>query len=311
VRKRWRVSGVVCVMVASLWAGTARGAQEQKRPDAAAILASAREALGGEKRLDAVKNFNATGRTRKVQGNNLLPVEFELWCELPDKYARKDEVPAQESGPTTTGFNGDDLIQVPAPQMPAMPSSGAPAAGRAGAPAPNPAAQVEAMKKGRVAAAKQDFVRLTLGMFTASFSSYPLTFSYVGQAEAPQGKADVIEAKGAANFTVRLFINSQTHLPVMISWSTPAPPARMAMIAPLQTGAAVGPPGGVAPAMGSPVAPKPPEFRIYYADYRDADGLMWPYRLRRATNADTTEETTFDRFRTNVKIDPKRFEVVK
>ena len=59
-------------------------------------------------------------------------------------------------------------------------------------------------------------------MFAGSFSSYPLTFTYVGQAEAPQGKADVIEAKAAPNFTVRLFVNSETHLPIMVSWQAPA-----------------------------------------------------------------------------------------
>jgi hypothetical protein len=36
-----------------------------------------------------------------------------------------------------------------------------------------------------------------------------------------------------------------------------------------------------------------------------------PFRLRRATGADTIEETTFDRFRINTKIDPKRFEASK
>ena len=56
-------------------------------------------------------------------------------------------------------------------------------------------------------ALKQDFARLTLGMFATSFPSYPLTFSYVGEAEAPQGKADVLEAKGPSNFTIRLFID--------------------------------------------------------------------------------------------------------
>ena len=39
--------------------------------DPAAILAAAREALGGEKRLSGVKNFVATGRTRQVRGDNL------------------------------------------------------------------------------------------------------------------------------------------------------------------------------------------------------------------------------------------------
>ena len=62
-----------------------------------------------------------------------------------------------------------------------------------------------------------------------------------------------------------------------------------------------------APAPGAPR----PEFRVYFADYRDVDGMQFPFRIRRATGADTTEETTFDRFRINPKIDPKKFEVRK
>jgi hypothetical protein len=52
----------------------------------------------------------------------------------------------------------------------------------------------------------------------------------------------------------------------------------------------------------------PPENRIYFADYRDVDGMKWPFRLRRALGADTVEETTFDRFRVNTRIDPKKFQ---
>jgi hypothetical protein len=314
--------------------------------DAAAVLAEAREALGGEKRLSAVKNFLVTGRTRQVRGDNLVPIEFEIAAEFPDKYVRKDEIPAQESGPTSTGFNGDELIQLPVPAAP----TGPPGQGRAGGPATPPTpAQLEAMRKTRVDNVKQDFVRLTLGMFAGSFSSYPLKFTYVGQAEAPQGKADVLEAKVPPNFTLRLFVNSQTHLPIMVSWQAPArptPPGRGgAPGAPPPAGAAAsqgqppsGPPagrgtnpppaqappaaGGQAPGAGAP-APgaatggrsgppaAPVEYRIYYADYRDVDGLQWPFRLRRATGTETTEETIFDRFRINTKIDPKKFEVRK
>jgi hypothetical protein len=49
-----------------------------------------------------------------------------------------------------------------------------------------------------------------LGMFATSFSGYPLTFAYDGQAEAPQGKADVLDAKGALNVAMRVFINRGT-----------------------------------------------------------------------------------------------------
>jgi hypothetical protein len=36
---------------------------------------------------------------------------------------------------------------------------------------------------------------------------------------------------------------------------------------------------------------------------------MFPFRLRRAIGVDTTEETTFDRFRINTRIDPRKFDV--
>jgi hypothetical protein len=39
--------------------------------------------------------------------------------------------------------------------------------------------------------------------------------------------------------------------------------------------------------------------------------MQFPFRLRRAVGPDTVEETTFDRFRVNAKIDSKRFEVRK
>jgi hypothetical protein len=266
--------------------------------DAATVLAQAREALGGEKRLTSIRTVVATGRTQQVRGDNLVPIEFEIAFELPDRYVRKDEIPAQESGPTSLGFNGQELIQLPVAAVPTPP----PGMARAGGPAPAPSpAQLEAMRKGRVDGVKQDFVRLTLGMFATSFSSYPLTFTYVGEAEAPQGRADVIEAKAPPNFALRLFVNSQTHLPIMVSWQAPGRPAMPPRGAPGAAGA---------PARGGPPGP-PVEFRIYYGDYRDVDGLQWPFRLRRATGTETTEETTFDRFRINTKIDAKKFEVRK
>ena len=57
--------------------------------------------------------------------------------------------------------------------------------------------------------------------------------------------------------------------------------------------------------------PAPVENRLYFADYRETDGLQFPFRLRRAVGPDTIEETTFDRFRTNAKIDSKKFEASK
>lgn len=287
------------------------------------ILAEARKAIGGDK-LAAVKTVVANGRTRRLRGNNIQPIEFEISIELPDRYMRRDEFPAEESDPTSSGFNGAALIQLPAPPTPP------PGAARPGGPPPPSPEQVAAQRAQRVNVVKQDFVRFALGMFPGSFETYPLTFAFAAQAQAPQGRADVLSVRGAGNFAARLFISSETHLPIMVSWELP--PSNVIVMAPGQPPPATVAPGAVivtgpaalpatatqeqkdayakeVAAIRAKAQATPVEHRLYFADYRDADGLMFPFRLRRAIGADTTEETTFDRFRINTRIDPRRFQV--
>jgi hypothetical protein len=191
-------------------------------------------------------------------------------------------------------------------------------------PAPDP-------RRARVAALKQEYARLALGLFAAS-TSYPLTFSYAAMAEAPQGQADVLDVKGEGNFALRYFINRETHLPIMVTWTTP--PTNVIVTVPGQPPPKSIAPGAVvvtgpaAPAVGAPkeetdkytkevlalrtkAQATPVEHRLYFADYRDVDGVRLPHRLRRAIGAETTEETTFDRFRLNSRIDPRKFEPQK
>jgi hypothetical protein len=288
---------------------------------AAGILAEARQAMGGEK-LAAVKTLNATGRTRRVRGNNLVPIEFEIDLELPDKYLRKDEFPAEEADPTSSGFNGNDLIQIPAPVTPPA---------RSGAP-PIPAGAAEQARAARVRTIKQDFVRFALGMFASSFDTYPLTFGWAAEAKAPQGVADALDVRGEGGFALRFFIARDTHLPIMVSWTLP--PTNVIVTVPGQPPPASVAPGAVvitgppAPAATATQAEKdqyakdvlalqtkaratPVEHRLYFADYREVDGVKLPFRLRRAIGTDTTEETTFDRYRLNVRIAPQKFAVAK
>ena len=349
------------------------------------VLADARKALGGDK-LAEIKTIAATGRTKRIRGNNLVPIEFEILIEPPAKYVRIDEFPAEDMDPTSAGFNGDALIQIPPP--PAMPAGrggppdgarGGPGAGCAARPPVprrvrphkrlrarqlvhqprrrvvrhhqgerlRPARWPGAMPPGampgggrgpamdprraRLNAVKQDYARLALGLF-ASSSAYPLTYSYAAIAEAPQGRADVLDVKGEGNFALRLFINTDTRLPIMVTWTTP--PTNVIVTVPGQPPPSTVAPGAVVVA-GPPAPPKdapkeemdkyskevlairakaqatPVEQRLYFADYRDVDGLKLPFRLRRAIGTETTEETTFDRFRFNVKIDPRKFEPIK
>jgi hypothetical protein len=264
-----------------------------------------------------------------------VPIEFEINIEMPDKYVRKDEVPAEESQPTSTGFVGNEIVQFPlAPAGRGRPSGPGPVAdvpgGRGPAPAPTPE-QLEAQRMARLTTAKQDFARLMLGLVPSSLETYPLQFGYAAQAAAPQGTADVLDVRGAGNFAARLFVASDTKLPIMVSWQ--APPTAVLVRTPGGAAPPSVPPGAVfvdAPAPPAGATPEafaeytkqvaalrqkaqatPVEYRIYYADYRDVDGVKLPFRLRRAIGADTTEETTFDRFRLNTKIDPRKFAVPK
>jgi hypothetical protein len=290
-------------------------------PDAARVLAAAREALDGDKALAAVRSFVATGRTRQIRGNNLVPIEFEISCELPDKFVRKDEVPAQDTDSTVTGFRGNDFIQFPAPP-PGRGGGGPP-----GSPSPGPAQQ-------RLTAIKQEFARLTLGAFAGSFPSYPLTFTYAAEGEAPEGKADVLDVTGPANFAVRFIVQRDTHLPVMLIWQMPA--TNVIVRVPDQPAPDPLPPGAVVVDGPAPPAStaaqtdreayatavanlrrqalaqaKPVDYRMYYADYRNVNGMKWPFRIRRAVAGTTIEEITFDRISLNVKIDPRKFEAPK
>jgi hypothetical protein len=343
----WRGVGLSLAILAGVAAGSyfeATAIGQAPPPstsgEAAAVLSAAREALGGEKRLSSVKTVVANGQTRQLQGENLVPILFEINIELPDKYVRTDEIPARESGPSSRGFNGDGLVQ--SGDAPGGPRRGGPPPG-GGTPPPPAAARSNTPGEGGrgpsgpppnpTVPVKQDFAKLTLGMFASSFSSYPLSFGHAGQAEAPEGKADVLDIKGAGNFSARLFIDSKTHLPLMLSWTTP--PNLVPVVAGQKPPANL-PPGSVT--FDTPMPPpetatteekkkfeeealavrkkamassRPTENRIYYADYRDVDGLKFPFRIRRAVGATTVEETVFDRFRINARVDPRKFEVRK
>lgn len=231
------------VLVATLLLAGVAITSAQIADPSAVVLAAARTALGGEKKLSALKSLVVTGRTKQQRGNNLAAIECEIAMELPDKYVRKDEQPLQETDPTTVGFNGATLILVP------------PAAANAAA---------------RLAAVKQDAERYMLGFLAQPSPS--ATMKYYGKAEAPEGKADVIDISYPDKSALRLFVSAGTHLPIMVSWRVQAA-----------------------------------ESRLYFSDYRDVGGQQLPFFVRRAVGADTVEETTFDRFRINSKIDPKKF----
>lgn len=324
-----------CIVIIGLAAQALVVGQGQ---DASKVLSLVREALGGDKKLAAVKTLAVAGRSARVNGESTAPpTDFEIAMELPDKYMKKEVVATIGTSTIarTTGFNGDGLIEVmdtpPAMGggMMVMRFGGPGGSGPSGQSTPEQAA---AMRKNALQAAHEEFARLTLGMFASSFSAFPIEFSYAGQAESPDGKADVIGLKGTDDFQARLFVDSTSHLPLMLSWMAKEPLVMQNVAGPgrgsgggtnvVQFGA-----GGarqmtpeqrdqmmkeIQDRMKEAEAKRRTvEYRIYYSDYQEVSGVKLPFKLQRSIDGKPTEEMTLEKVKVNQKIDPKKFEVSK
>jgi hypothetical protein len=332
------------VAIALAAAGTMAAGQSR---DANEILAGARTALGGPK-LAAVKTLTAVGRTvRALPNGTSAESDFEMSLELPDKYLMRSVLAAMGTMSVyrNSGFNGGQVIEEI--DRPPSLSGGGNMMIRMGGPlgAVDPekltAEQKAEFDQKRLVANKKEFAKLALGMFAMSPAAYPVELSDGGQAESPDGKADVIDVKGEGGFAAKLFIDAQTHLPLMLSWMD-REPLVMQMGGP--GGGAPGPGGGAvftatssggvahAPAGGSTMSQedrdkmmkdlearrkeaeakaRTVEYRVYYSDYKSIGGVQLPHKIQRSIDGKPTEEMVFDTIKVNPKIDAKKFQVAK
>jgi hypothetical protein len=318
--------------------------------DAVKALDDARQALGGAKRLEALKTLAATGRTvRTMPNGSSMEGDFELALELPDKFVRRDVIAAMGNMSIyrLSGFNGDGVINET--DTPPQLSTGnvvihmrqaGPGGVDASAMTPE---QKEAARVAAVQAAKRDFSRLALGLLL-TLPSYPLTFTHAGTAESPDGTADVIDVKGEG-LAARLFIDQKTHLPLMLSWTDKEPLRIVRQVGGPGGGggnvvvmggggsftAAAGTGGQGAKAAAAPTAEelekfkqqaaeqmkdaeakrKTVEYRLYYADYQAVDGVLLPHRIQSSVDGKPTEEITLEKIKLNQKIDARKFTASK
>ena len=298
------------------------------------VLADMRAALGGADKVAAVKALTAVGKTARTNAQGATTEgDLELAMELPDKYVTRSVVVnmGTMSVYRNTGFNGTGVInEVENP--PNLSGGGGmimirTADGAAPGQAPTPE-QKAANDQRLLMAAKKDFARMTVGMFGSSYEAFPLEFSYAGQADSPDGKAHVIGVKGADNFDAKLFVDSKTSLPLMLTWSDREP---MQMIQNINRGGGPGGStgGGVTFSRGGQppteeeikkmqadmaareAARKIVEYRIYYSNFKPVNGVFLPHTLQRSIDGKPTEETTFEQIKVNPKIDKQKFAVSK
>jgi len=103
---------------------------------------------------------------------------------------------------------------------------------------------------------------------------------------------------------VRLFIDEVTNLPLMVTYKAPQP----RMITNMMTSEATSP-ADLEKQMQElqKQAPVLADYAMYFEDWRDVDGIKFPFRMRRSMAGTTTEEWTVNKVKVNPKVDPKRF----
>ncbi len=318
----------LCVGVAALLAlGSAGSAQTEDPAKGASLLAEARKALGGEDKLAAVKRLQVKGEMRRGQGNLNLEGDTEVFLELPDKFRRNESLSLGPGGPgidRVEVLNGNDVWDEN--------NGGGGRFGRGGfggggdfggggfrrgggggqnaagdqAAAP-PTIDPERLKELQLRNRRTEVARLLLAFLLTTDSPV----AWIGTAQSPDGTADVLEVKPADGTPTRLFLDSTTHMPLMMTWSgggqrggrggqgggfrgrgDAAAPGDAAG----QGGAAV---DTIQGRRGRGAGGAPATLEMHLSEYKVVNGIKLPHLITRGTNGATAEEWVIKSYRIN------------
>lgn len=266
---------------------------------AAELLSQARTALGGGANLENVQSLSASGSVKRAAGAMQMQGDMTLQFQLPDRMLRTDSL--SPDGALTLvsdqGFNGDRLLR-------ATRTFNAPPGAILRTPPPPPAgsdAEVQALR-----AARADLVRLVVALLVRAPQNQPLDFTYGGQAEAPDGKADVIDVKGreASAFAAKLFLDASTHRPLMLSYRGVSP---RIVVRTQRAERGSAPPSG--PPTDALPAPEVVDIEMFLDDYRKVGNVFLPHHVTRSVEGEVNEEWTFTAFTVNPTFKPGTFDL--
>jgi hypothetical protein len=244
----------------------------------------------------------------------LMNGDVTLDLELPDKMLRTDSMSPMPDATVVMlqGLNGDRLlrnIRTPMGGPNVVMRTGPPGGGQGGG-KDNESAEQMALRNQRA-----ELTRLTLGLLLTTPPSMAVEYAYGGQAESADGRADVIDAKGPGSFAARLFLDQQSHRPLMLTYRGVAPRVFM-QTQRKEAGVNRGPesgrldgPGKLAPP-SEPGPGEPPQIvdiSLFLDDYRSVDGVLLPHHLSRSIDGKPNEDITFKTITINPAFKPDAF----
>jgi hypothetical protein len=262
------------------------------------LIAQARAALGGDKAIAKVQGLSGAGTIQRLIGDRTVSGELTLDLQLPDKMVRTDSISPmgdQMMMVSAQGINGDKLLRS------TRVLNGPPGAVIRTPPAPTPGSDAEAQA---LRNARAEFARMTIALLVTSPASFPLEYTSAGQAESPDGKADVIDVKGPNSFAAKLFLDAASHRPLMLTYRGVAP----RIVVQTQRGDAP-PPAAADPHGGAPTPPAGDvvEIAMFFDDYRNVDGVQLPHHITRSVDGKPNEELTFKTLKVNPAFKPDTF----
>lgn len=278
------------------------------------VLQQARTALGGEATLSAVKTLSLEGPFTRAMGPRQMEGTMTLILAPPDRMHRSEEteMPGGASMERISALAGDvawDDVQ----------NRGGMGGGMQMMTFRGPGGQPldeQTMAQARARRMKAELHRLLFSLLVQS--DQPPT--YAGVAEAAEGKADVLELKDERGQAVRLFIDQQTHLPLMLAHQEIR--ARMMMGPGGRGPGGGGGRGQRGPGDGGPPPdpetarrrleeqgpPKPSAVSTYFSEYRAEGGVMLPRKVTQSVDGQPVEEWTIEKVKVNPSIKPELFE---
>ena len=190
-------------------------AAEQAADQAAKVLADMRAALGGAQ-LEQVKAVSLEGPFRREMGQRQAEGTVVLVLQGPDKMHRSEdtEFPGGMSIERITAVSGATSWEDT--QNRGGMGGGMRMMMRGPGGAEIDEATREKMRTTRLTAEMQRWLFALLAAPSGEVT-------YAGVAESPDGKADTLEMKDVRGQALRLFVDQQTHLPLMLAYSEVRP----------------------------------------------------------------------------------------
>ena len=293
--QRLRLVSVLLAAPLALAAGLAAAPQADAKAEE--VLKAARSAVGGDA-LANVRSLSITGGNRRMMGDREIAGEASVDLLLPDKMRRTDSF-GISGGPTmerVSVLNGgevwDDSTNRGGGGFMRFGGPGGPG-GAGGRPLTDEDRQrFREMQTRRM---KGEMARYSLGWLLQT--SAPVT--YAGIAEAEDGKADVLDVKPEGGTALKLFIDQQSHLPLMITYEGPLP--RMIM----RQGGQRPSPEEIEKMRQAP--PQTATFEVRFSEYKKIDGVLLPHLITTSADGKVTEEWTIDKYKVNPALKPESF----